>query len=107
MKTQQTTTIVPARPRQFEHGVTHDVYVVDTQAVAGAGTPGFLWYEISLAPEPSAEAPRVALITRRLDVYECAREAEDGPRRFDAHWHRTSTRFGIKYELDHFRVRPR
>lgn len=98
----------PIAYHQLDASVMHRVFIVDTfacqdpLACVDPTMPRFCHYEIHVAPNPDPEVPRVALITTDLKTFERARAAAERDRRFDATWHRASTKFGLKYEIDRF-----
>lgn len=94
--------VAPIDQRQRERGVTHDVYVVETYALGAVGVAGIVGYEIQVAPEPDAAAPRVRLITTDERVYRRAFAADGTVRRFTTTWHREPRRGAFAYFIDRF-----
>jgi hypothetical protein len=98
-------TIVATAPtdcRQLDRGVTHDVYVVETYALGEVGVAGIVAYEIHVAPDSDADAPRVRLVTTDETVYRRACRADGTGRRFTTTWHRAPRRGAFAYFIDRF-----
>lgn len=77
-----TTTALPSKTH-----VTKSVLCVNSSVICRARHCEPDYYELIFAPDPGADAPRTILLTRNVDLYEKALQAEGTFRRFDIEWH--------------------
>jgi hypothetical protein len=61
--------------------------VLQTYAVDGPRGTGIAYYELHLAPDVAADAPRTIVLTRDPALYARALHAESTLRRVEARWH--------------------
>jgi hypothetical protein len=61
-------------------------------------------YEVQLAPDDGADAPRMILHTERLALYTRALELEGTSHRVIAHWHREDVAAITRHVLDRLEV---